>query len=143
MAGIFNLSSADFTHAEKIVLDKGLKFVPPKTLNKFDTFMDVQKFVRKMNIQRYFISNPCRPQLPEVSTHIIHTGLSNPSLFNPPGTMAPNIKVFRDLVIKDLEQLPLKRNYSDLNVKLGLKTLCERKDLVIRPGDKGGGYSSP
>ena len=139
MAGIFNLSSAEFTNAEKVVLDKGLKFVPSRTLNKFNTFIDVQKFVRKMNIQRYFTSNPCRPSLPEVTTEIIHTGLSNPSLFNPSCPIAPSVKVFRDLVIKDLEELPVKRNYSDPNIKLGLKTLCERRDLVIRPADKGGG----
>lgn len=53
--------------------------------------------------------------------------------------MAPSIKVFRDLVLKDLDELPLKRTYFDPNIKIGLKSLCEQKDLVIRPADKGGG----
>lgn len=42
--GIFNLSAVEFTEAEKVVLDMGLKFVPLKALNKFNTFIDVQKY---------------------------------------------------------------------------------------------------
>lgn len=65
--------------------------------------------------------------------------MSNPSLFNPPSTTASSIKVFRDLVLKDLESLPKKRTYDYPDIKVGLKSLCDRKDLIIRPADKGGG----
>lgn len=51
--------------------------------------------------------------------------------------MAPSINVFRELVLRDLESLPKKRFYDDPNIKLGIKQL--RKDLIIRPADKGGG----
>lgn len=121
-----------------MVLEKGLKFVPPKRLNKFTTFIDIQKYVRKLNVQRYIIPNPIRSQN-EVASHIVHSGLSNPSLLNPPGPIAPSIKVFRDLVLQDLDKLSMKKIYSDPNIKTGLKQLCERKDLTIRPADKGGG----
>lgn len=122
-----------------MVLDKGLKFLPPKSLNKFATFIDVHKYVRKLNIQRYFVTNPTRPLLPEITSHVVHSGLSNPSIFNPPCPMAPLIKVFRDMVLRDLEALPPKKTYSDPNIKIGLKSLCERKSLIIHPADKGGG----
>lgn len=67
----------------------------------------------------------------------MHSGLSNPSLFNPPAQMAPAINMFRDLVLKDLATLPPKKIYNHSFSKAGLKSLCERQDLVIRPMDKG------
>lgn len=129
----------NFTEAERVVLDKGLKFVPPRRLNKFSTFIDIHKYVRKLNVQRYISTNPSRPSNLQITTHTIHSGLKNPSTFNPPVPTAPSIKVFRDMVLKDLEDLPSKRIYSDPRLNIGLKSLCERKDLVIRPADKGGG----
>lgn len=42
-------------------------------------------------------------------------------------------------MLQDLEKLPKKRVHSDPNIKIGLKQLCERKDLIICPADKGGG----
>lgn len=58
--GIFNPSMAILSDAEKHVLDRGLKFAPPRRLNKFETYMDVHKFVRKLNIKRYMSSNPVK-----------------------------------------------------------------------------------
>lgn len=129
----------NFTEAEKLVLDKGLKFVPPRKLNTFSTFIDIHKYMGKLNVQRYVASNPSRPSHLQISSHTVHSGLTNPLLFNPPVPTASSIKVFRDLVLKDLEDLPNKRTHSDPNIKIGLKSLCERKDLIICPTDKGGG----
>lgn len=52
--------------------------------------------------------------------------------------MAPAVNIFKDLVLKDLAQLPLKRIYLHSLPNAVLRSLCERKDLVIRPADKGG-----
>lgn len=52
--------------------------------------------------------------------------------------MAPSISVFRSLVLQDLDTLPNKRTYTDPKLKKGLKQLCERRNLIIRPADKGG-----
>lgn len=35
--------------------------------------------------------------------------------------------------------MPKKRVYDDPNIRARLKQLCERKDHIIRPADKGGG----
>lgn len=69
----------------------------------------------------------------------MHSGLSNPSLFNPPGSLAPSVQVFKNLVLEDLEKLSRnkKRVYIKSEVKKGLEMLCERKNLIIRPADKG------
>lgn len=68
-----------------------------------------------------------------------HSGLHNASLFNPPGVLAPSIKTFKDVVLRDLDLLPSKRTRSDRDMVKGLNSLCENKEIVIRPADKGGG----
>lgn len=80
-----------------------------------------------MNIKRHFILNPIGNQshIPSVnrpstttsgvvnsaplvaSNNVVnvpirHTNLSNASLFNPPGPIAPSMQVFKEMVIKDL-----------------------------------------
>lgn len=85
------------TDAEKLTLDKDLKFVPPKEFNKFGTFIDVQKYIRKWNIQRQFIAKPTKPQSVAASGGAVST--------------ASYINVFGDLILKDLERNCLLRKY--------------------------------
>lgn len=47
--GIYNLSNVQFTDDEMKILDLGLKFAPDKSLNKFETYINLQKFMRKLN----------------------------------------------------------------------------------------------
>lgn len=49
--GIFNLRGVVLTDSEKFILSKGLIFAPKKPLNKFQTFIDVQKYMRKLSIK--------------------------------------------------------------------------------------------
>lgn len=80
--GCFNLSTQVSTNNEKAILDKGLKFAPPKGLNKFQTFMDIHKYIKKVYIKCYFLSNPVKEGR-LASTEIQSAHLSNASLFNP------------------------------------------------------------
>lgn len=73
-----------------------------------------------------------------MSTEFLHSGLSNASLFNPPGALAPSLKVFRDVVLRDLDQMHIKNVRTIKDLEAGLDSLCNR-DLVIRPAGKGGG----
>ena len=69
----------------------------------------------------------------------VHSGLSNASLFNPPGGLAPSLKTFRDVLLRDLEMIEIKKAKLNKTLQEGLDSLCTNKELVIRPADKGGG----
>lgn len=140
--GVFNLSTKELTTQELSILDKGLKFAPQKRLDKFHTFIDIHKFVRKINIKRYIASNSSHSlhDFERAATSgTVYSGLSNPSLFSPPVPPAPTVTIFRDLVLKDLAKLPPKKIFNQSFPMAGFKSLCDRKNLVVRPADKGGG----
>lgn len=99
--------------------------------------MDIHKFVRKLNIKRYMAGMPSNNQV--MATEFVHSGLSNASLFNPPGTLVPSLRVFCDVLIRDLELMEVKKARMNKTLQEGLDSLCNNKDLVIRPADKGGG----
>lgn len=52
--GIFNLSNVQFTQDELGVLELGLKYAPDKPLDKFEAYIDLQKFLRKLYIKKTF-----------------------------------------------------------------------------------------
>ena len=133
------MSTKVFTQDELSVLDKGLKFAPPKRLDKFGTFIDIQKYIRKINIQRYLITNPIRNEPRAATSGTVHSGLRNPSLFNPSVPAAAAVNIFKDLVLKDLAEIPDRRNSHHPVSSVGFKSLCQNKDIIIRPADKGGG----
>lgn len=51
---IFNLSQHPLTNTEIKVLEKGLHFAPCAEPDNFDLFVDLNKFVQKLTIQRHF-----------------------------------------------------------------------------------------
>lgn len=56
--GIYNINGTDLSEDELKVLDKGLKFAPVWNFNKFQTYIILQKFIRTLNIKKYFLSKP-------------------------------------------------------------------------------------
>lgn len=90
-----NLSTATIFVAEKMVLNHGLKFAPSRPLNKFQTFIDLHKYIPKINIKRNMITNPFRSNK-MASTDIRNTSLPSASLFDPPMKLAPSISIFSD-----------------------------------------------
>ena len=142
-------------------MSHGLKYAPPHQLNKFETFIDVNKFIRKMNIKRHFILNPIGNGTqvihrippssirrsgvnsddvpPTICAPIQHSNLRNASLFNPPGFVAPAIQVFKELVTKDLLSLKITKPRGVFPIQTNIKKICQRNEIVIRPADKGGG----
>ncbi|XP_077346362.1 uncharacterized protein LOC143989996 [Lithobates pipiens] len=55
------------------------------------------------------------------------------------GPIPPNIRVFRDVVLRDLDSLKVRKVRMQRDLEAGLDSLCTNKSLVIRPADKGGG----
>lgn len=56
----------------------------------------------------------------------IDSGLRNRSLFNPPQTANHQVEVFKQLVLKDLETLTIKKSLNPNHIKEGVKALEKR-----------------
>ena len=122
-----------------ITLDKGLKFAPKRNLSKFDTYVDIKKFTRKLNIKKYMLTQPITYQaVPNMPGRVEHSQLRNKSLFNPQVVNNQHIEVFSKMVLKDLDQLKVKKLPNPMAIHKGIKMLEENKEVIIRPADKGG-----
>ena len=122
------------------MLDRGLKFAPVRNLNKFETYVSVQKYIRNLNLKKYFLSNPVMRNAPAVAPKPSnHSTLRNKSVFNPQHTDTKHLDVFRNLVCKDLDSLQIKKVKDSQCIQRGITSLEKRNEIVIRPADKGGG----
>lgn len=119
------------------MLDRGLKYAPTRNLNKFQTYINLQKYIRSLNIKKYFLSNPATRTvaIPERVPPSYHFNLQNKSVFN---ADTKHLDAFRNMIVKDLELLTIQRVNDPSYIKNGIESLMDRKDLVIRPADKGG-----
>ncbi|XP_040212329.1 uncharacterized protein LOC120943214 [Rana temporaria] len=106
-------------------------------MNKFQTYVNVQKYTRSLNMKKYFLSNPIERNSSGITPG--HSNLRNRSTFNPQYTDTRHLDVFRNMVCKDLESLNIKRVKDSQCIKRGILSLEKRNDIVIRPADKGGG----
>lgn len=91
-------------------------------------------------MKKYFLNSGLSSSYP-VNTNIIgvDSGLRNKSLFNPANSANQHVEVFKNLVLKDLDKVVPKRNINPSHIQEGMEQLQERKNIVIRPADKGGG----
>lgn len=135
-----NISGKEITTEELAVLDKGLKHAPTNNLNKSNTYIGIQKYIRKINIKKYVMNNLWKPNTPRIDTTQleVHSTLQNASTFNPQMSNNQNIEVFKNLVLQDIDSLKIKKAADPIHMKKGIKRLTERKDIIIRPADKGG-----
>ena len=122
------------------VLDTGLKCAPRKAMNKFNIYIDTHKFIRTLNLKKYFLSHPVEASMRSTTANRnIDSGLKNKSLFNPQNSNNHYIEVFKQLVLKDIEDLPQKKDINPEYIREGIKLLEDKKNIIIRPADKGGG----
>lgn len=84
--GLFNLAGVDFSSEELEVMAQGLKFAPDKYLDKFETYTDIEKYARKLNIKKHFCAQPPGPVVVDDPDGYAHSGLKNNSVFNPKKT---------------------------------------------------------
>lgn len=61
LGSIINLSQTVLTHKETNILNQGLKCGMKRPLNRFDVFIDIHRYIRKLNIKKYFLG--CAPQV--------------------------------------------------------------------------------
>lgn len=75
---IINLSDTKKSDAQIRVLNKGLKFAPTPKVSKFEAYIGVEKFIRKICLKKYFLKNPILEQ--EEKPHkYVHTELKETS----------------------------------------------------------------
>lgn len=134
--GIFNLSGVPLNSNEIKVLDKGLKFAPTNNLNKFETYVNILKYMKKLNIKKHFISNTTGRT---ARNNSLGTGLRNKSIFNPPSSDNKFTEVFKNMVVNDLEQLKIRKVHDPEYIRRGIQFLEDKKEVVIGPADKGRG----
>lgn len=141
--GIYNLSTRVLTEGELLALDKGLKYAPSKTFDEFKAYVDLNKFMRKLNIKRFFLNKGLPDTNPSMSqADFVHTKLKNNSLFNPPNVNNHHMEVFKQLMIKEIKKLgkrKMKYRREQRMIKDGIQSLKKDEGIIIKPADKGGG----
>lgn len=88
-------------------MDKGIKYAPKKGLNKFETYIGIQKCIRKLNVKKYYAQNPVERAAIEGN----FTELRNKSVFNHKIVNNKYVDLLKRLVTTELEQLPIKKVY--------------------------------
>lgn len=91
-------------------------------------------------MKKYFLSHPANPTMRIASlTDRVDSGLKNKSIFNLQNPSNHFIEVFKNLVLKDIEELTPKKRVNPEYITDGIKSLENKKNLIIRPADKGAG----
>lgn len=155
MGGIFNLSKKELTEHHKSLLNKGMKFAPDNKPDHFQMFIDANKFIRNINLKKYFMGvqkvNPTvekkggeninREELLDITSKFAHTVLKNKSEFIPKVCNNECIDTFKRIVTKELKSMKSPVGLDNLTnkEKEALKDLKLDKTIVIKPADKGGG----
>lgn len=118
------------------ILDLGLKYAPEKSIDKFETYIDLKKFMRKLNLKKLFAINNSKTKEEPL---YVQTTLKNNSTFNPPTSGNQSLGAFQKMVEDDLRKLENRNSHKSKNVWKTNKALGNRKEVIIRPADKGGG----
>ena len=142
---VVNISSHPLTGPEELLLAKGLTFCPSTPhLNHTQLTADLHEFYRRLRLHYFFAENPSQN---DYGTSLLQgTSLRRKSLWQPPkGTIAPEletfIKVFHQSIrhtIKHTKAIVPSNITRDERLALqSLRNLQERKEIMIRPADKG------
>lgn len=130
------------------VLNKGLSFCPTTPLDTFALEEDLTQFFRRLRLAAHFIETPYVCQETDTQTipifSITNLGLRTKSNFSPPRKYHPveaYINLVQDLrnLLRDTHNGTLRHNHNlSSNKKQALTSLQNKKDIIIKPADKGG-----
>ncbi|KAK3736115.1 hypothetical protein QZH41_013536, partial [Actinostola sp. cb2023] len=126
------------TETERTVLKKGLTFVPTKnTTNEYQVKADCEKFYRRLRLKAHFHGQDNEP------TDDPFAKFNNKiSTWTPPQGEFSAIDHYIDRCRRIVNSINFKRPVKVTNLteeeKTALKHLRQRKDIVIKPADKGG-----
>lgn len=93
------------------MLDLGLKFAPDKALDKFEAYIDLQKFMRKLNLKKHFAisTESSIKDTPEY----IQTNLKNNSTYNPKTPGSQCLTAFKKMVEEEKEGKKKEKHLED------------------------------
>lgn len=130
---VVNLSNRVLTPWEEAILQLGTGFVPNPGYDTFRTRVDLFKLIRAINI---FLKNGNVP-------NVINEW--RPKSTFTPNASDPNITVFEQLVMKDINKLELQHkkpfyNFSleDRKILMNLMNLMNDSSIEFKEADKGG-----
>ena len=140
------LSSSDMS-----ILKQGLSFIPnPHTVDEFEIRCDFGKFARRMRLFAHFDENPIKEQsqpCKDITTYTFNDPFERlrpkTSSWTPPEGQHPSPDVFiskcridiNNILNNHVTSMHSNNSSEDRNA---IKRLQERKDIVIKPVDKGG-----
>ncbi|XP_069611902.1 uncharacterized protein [Ranitomeya imitator] len=155
---VINLSEHVLTSMELSVLQRGLSFVPTHIADKFTLIKDLYLFCRKLTFQVMHRRPDILQTMPiderqtfqdllelleenEPSSHRKRFPHRNKSLRTPSFSLVPAIKIFFEVVKRDIMAMPIRvSGPSNLNIeeRRALTALQNNKNFTIKEANKGG-----
>lgn len=129
-----NLSNFPISESDKILLGKGLSFVPTPKITKVPILEAAEKFSRRLKLYNYFTA---RPTLKHAQNKIPFIGKSN---WTPSDSrIDPNVHTCIANIFRDINKLDIKKEVSNMSPSelSSLHKLKSNNDIVIKKADKG------
>ena len=143
---VYNISGSTLTVAEQNVLEKGCNFCPSVKLpDKTRLLDDLYRFCRKLKLKEHF-HNPTRSKSVPVDEESdeqceLNAKVSN-RFYNPSQDPSKVLATYISAMKKDVSDMMNKPNYEKPHMtveeRAALKSLKDRKDVIIQSADKGG-----
>ncbi|XP_044135914.1 uncharacterized protein LOC122927779 [Bufo gargarizans] len=155
---VINLSTYNLTPQEKSILEKGLSFSPMRILDKFEFVKDTYLFCRQLCFKLLYNQPSILQTLAEDERGVFmdlmdllrenesETGrrcftLNKPSLLTPSFNLFPNIQLFFQAIVHEIQKLKPDclqgRNLNSLESDT-IRKLQVNSTFVIKEADKGG-----
>ena len=142
---IYNLTRAHFSIHEKELLNKGLKFCPtPKPTSPIEIEGAINELYRKILVVGFYADEEDSPPPQTSPDTLFQRKHQKKSTWQPQRSeVLPEILHFADDLKNLLQETPRRntRNRENLTKRqrYALKKLKKRKDIIIKPADKGAG----
>lgn len=136
---MINISSKPLLEDQRILLNKGLNFVPTNSLDQFEFVKDFNKLCRKIRSKIFFAEKGYqRKPTPQSSMKLKTTSTFDPPINN------NTVETFKQLVTQEVTKKwnALSESKQKSNVtrkeKIALQQLREDESIILKKADKGG-----
>ena len=132
------------TEAEKSLLRRGLSFCPrPKQVNKTELQKDLDEFGRKIIAKEIFArdeetdAEEEEPYKPPTKLEKLNKDTKPKKMLR---TKEMAVNAYLDIINHNIKEHPYEKTKDNISKEetLALKQLMSRRDVIIKPADKGG-----